>query len=58
MSSIYLQFAINFVFFGLPTGIYIYSAPNNSNETYTFCVWAERAVFGGAKTALKFKYEI
>ena len=22
------------------------------------CVWAERAVLGGAKTALKFKYEI
>ena len=22
------------------------------------CVWAERAIFGSAKTALKFKYEI
>jgi hypothetical protein len=44
-------------------------APNNSNETYTYfwqyagvalllCVWAELAVLGSAKTALKFKYEI
>jgi hypothetical protein len=22
------------------------------------CVWAERAILGGAKTALKFKFEI
>ena len=34
---------------------YTYSAPNNSNE---ICVWAEWAVLGSAKTALKFKYEI
>ena len=38
--------------------IYIQSAPNNSNETHTLCVWAERAVLGSAKTALKFKYKI
>ena len=38
--------------------IYIQSAPNNSKETYTFNVWAEPAVLGSAKTALKFKYEI
>jgi hypothetical protein len=23
-----------------------------------FCVWAERAILGSAKTAVKFKYEI
>ena len=41
----------------------------NSNQRYTYrvlqtiqmklillCVWAEQAVFGSAKTALKFKY--
>ena len=36
--------------------LYIPSTPNNSNET--LCVWAEWVVFGSAKTALKFKYEI
>ena len=33
--------------------IYIQSAPNNSNETYTFI-----AVLGSAKTASKFNCEI
>ena len=37
--------------------IYIQSAPNNSSETYTFMCWAEWAILGSAKTALKFKYE-
>ena len=37
---------------------YTYSAPNNSNKTYNLCVWAESAILGGAKTALKLKYEI
>ena len=35
--------------------IYIWSAPNNSNETYTFMCLGRA---GSAKTALKFKYEI
>ena len=34
------------------------SAPNNSNETYTFMCRAEPVIFVSAKTALKFKYEI
>ena len=38
--------------------IYIQSAPNNSYETYTLCVWAERAILGRVKTTLKFMYEI
>ena len=48
--------------------IYIQSAPNNSNETHTFMclglisihtvVWAEPAILGSTKTAVKFKYEI
>ena len=28
------------------------------NISYVLAVWAERAVLGSAKTALKFKYEI
>jgi hypothetical protein len=38
--------------------ICIESVPNNSNETYTYYVWAEPPVLGSTKTALKFKYEI
>ena len=38
--------------------IYIKSAPNNSNETYTFMFLGRAGVMGSAKTAIKFKYEI
>ena len=38
--------------------LYIPSTLNNSNETHTLCVWAEPAVLGSAKTALKFIYKI
>ena len=38
--------------------IHIQSAPNNSNETYTFMCLGRAAVLGSTKTALKFKYEI
>ena len=38
--------------------IYIESAPNNSNETYTFMCLGELDVLVSAKTTLKFKYEI
>ena len=38
--------------------IYIQSAPNNSNETYTFKGLGRAGRFGRAKTALKFKFEI
>ena len=44
--------------FASASEIYIQSAPNNSNETYTLMSWAELAAFGGTKTALKFKYDI
>ena len=33
--------------------IYINSAPNNSIEFILLCVWAEPAVLGSTKTALK-----
>ena len=42
--------------FGCSPEIYIYSNPNNSNENYTF--WAELAIVGSNKTALKFRYVI
>ena len=38
--------------------IYIQSAPNNSNETYTSVCLGRPGRYGSAKTALKFKYEI
>ena len=38
--------------------IYIQIAPDNLNESYTLCVWAEQALLGSSKTALKLKYEI
>ena len=43
---------------GLGPEIYIYSAPNKSNETYTFMCLGRAGRLGSAKTALKFKYEI
>ena len=42
----------SFTTLALNPEIYIQSAPNNSNETYTFMG------LGRAKTALKLKYEI
>ena len=37
----------------------LWSAPNNSNETYTFmCLSRDPEVLGSAKTALEFEYEI
>ena len=38
-------------YFKFDTEIYIYSAPNNSNEPFTFFVWADRAVLGSTETA-------
>ena len=38
--------------------IYISSAPNNSNETYTFMCMSRASRFASDKTALKLKYEI
>ena len=38
--------------------IYIQSAPNNSNESYTFIGLGRGGRFGRAKIALKFKYDI
>ena len=43
---------------GQQAEIYIQSAPNNSYETYTLCVWAEPAVLGSDKAALKSKFKI
>ena len=48
----------NYQIFDLQPKLYIPSTPNNSNETHTFIVWAEPAVLGSAKTALKFIYKI
>ena len=44
--------------FSRQTEIYIQSAPNNSNETYTFMGLGRAGRFGRAKTALELKYEI
>ena len=43
-----------------PCQRYTYRVPQTIlNETYTsMCLWAEPAVLGSTKTALKFKYEI
>ena len=49
---------IKWPFFRGAAKLYIPSTPNNSNETHTLCVWAEPAVLGSTKTALKFKYKI
>ena len=38
--------------------IYIQSAPTIHVKPILLCVWAEPAILGRTKTALKFKYEI
>ena len=37
---------------------YTYRVLQTIQMNLYFCVWAERAVLGSAKSALKFKYEI
>ena len=51
-----ISLQIFIMFYGVE--IYIYSALNNSNETYIFFCMTERVILGSAKTALKFRYEI
>ena len=45
--------------FELHTEIYIYIVLHSIQmKLILLCVWAEQAILGSAKTALKFKYEI
>jgi hypothetical protein len=42
----------------LGLALFLYKEKYNAIELILLCVWAELAVLGSAKTALKFNYEI
>ena len=52
------QESIQYLFLRLSAKLYAPSTLNIQMKLTLLWVWAERAVLGRAKTALKFKYEI